>query len=73
MVLDELFVEGWKYATKCRVKGAKKHIKIQVLETKRNDCLYRQFGGYSEEKQPYRKTMGCDCSKKKNTFIHVKG
>ena len=45
--MDELSLEGWEYATKCKVEGVGKHRKIQVLETEGNNCLYRPLGGYS--------------------------
>ena len=64
--MDELSLDGWKYAAKCRVEGAKKDRKIQVLETEGKDWLYKQFNGYLEEKQPYQKAMDCACSKGKH-------
>ena len=65
LVVDELSLEGWEYATKCRVEGVRNHRKTQVLETEGKDCLYRQFGGYSEEKQPYQKGYELRLFKKK--------
>ena len=51
----------------------KENHKNSVQESESLDCLYRQFGGYSEGKQNHTESLWVAIVQMEKTYVHAKG